>query len=186
MLVVVTLAVLYGLMSVVAAGVLPLEQVAGQNLSETAKAIFPYGVYVIFIIGGAVFALATSLMGAITMLRYPIQQIAEDGWLPAMLLNIYLNFSCIGLVKKYPVQWKKSILHMPHWCFTILMLLSCLCAGTVVYNLLVDMPLHEMFMVLGVVVIFAAIAIIRLKTSAVKAEDLEAKKQAIVEEALQD
>lgn len=84
LLIVVALAVIYGLMSIVAAGVLPIEEVAGQNLSITAKQIFPNSVFVVFILGGAVFALATSLMSSITMMLTPTQMIAEDGWLPAV------------------------------------------------------------------------------------------------------
>ncbi len=78
----IVLAVVYALMSVVASGVLPIEQVAGKSLATVARAIFPYWAYVVFILGGAVFALTTSLLAAIAALRYPISQIAEDGWLP--------------------------------------------------------------------------------------------------------
>jgi APA family basic amino acid/polyamine antiporter len=85
------LAVIYGAMSIVAAGVLPFEQVAGANLGATAKAIFPYGIYVIFILGGGVFAIATSLLGGIAMFRYPLMKIAEDGWLPPVFTKTTKN-----------------------------------------------------------------------------------------------
>ena len=76
------LAAIYGVMSIVAAGVLPFDKVAGVNLGATAKAIFPNSIYILFILGGGVFAIATSLLGGIAMLRYPLMKIAEDGWLP--------------------------------------------------------------------------------------------------------
>jgi len=76
------LGVAYALVGVVAAGVLPVEEVQGQNLTKVAQIIFPKNLYLVFIIGGAMFALATSLLGAIAALRYPISKIAEDGWLP--------------------------------------------------------------------------------------------------------
>lgn len=82
LLITVALGMIYALMSIVASGVLPYEEIAGQNLSVVALSIFPQPVYVVFILGGAVFALATSLLSGIAMLRYPIEQIAEDGWLP--------------------------------------------------------------------------------------------------------
>lgn len=229
MLIVAALAVVYGLMSVVAAGVLPLDQVAGQNLSATAQAIFPGWVYVIFIMGGAVFAIATSLMSGITMLLSPIQQIAKDGWLPAvfrkttksgfpyvsqgvfylfailpiifgfsldaivslvmvptMLLNIYLNFSCITLVRKFPEQWKNSILHMPYPIYVTIMVLSCGCAGIVAYNLFKSMAIHEMYIVIGMIGLCVAIAMIRLKSGAVNVEYLETQKQKIINEALKN
>lgn len=76
------IAVIYSLMAVVATGVLPIEQVMGQNLSVTAETIFPRWVFVAFILGGAVFAIATSLLGNIVIIRYPILTAAADGWLP--------------------------------------------------------------------------------------------------------
>ena len=79
LLVTVLLAVVYFAMSYVAAGVLPIEEVSNKNLSLVAKEIFPYWIFVIFIIGGAVFAIATSMITAITMVRYPILKVAEDG-----------------------------------------------------------------------------------------------------------
>jgi APA family basic amino acid/polyamine antiporter len=75
-------AVLYFFIGVVAAGVLPLEQVVGRNLSIVAKELFQNWAYIVFILGGAVLALATSLVAAIVALGYPISKIAEDGWLP--------------------------------------------------------------------------------------------------------
>lgn len=76
------IAVIYGLMAIVSAGVLPVEQVANQSLATVANEIFPYPVYVLFILGGACFAIATSLYGAIAQLRYPIVSTIEDGWFP--------------------------------------------------------------------------------------------------------
>lgn len=78
-----TVGIVYALMGVVAAGVLPVEDVAGQSLALVAQEIFPNWLYVIFILGGAVFAIATSLASGIAMLRYPCIQVAEDGWMPA-------------------------------------------------------------------------------------------------------
>lgn len=77
-----TLAIIYGFMGIVAAGVLPIEEVVGKNLATAAAAIFPHWAWVIFILGGAVFAIATSALGAIAMLRYPLLKVADDGWLP--------------------------------------------------------------------------------------------------------
>ncbi|MDL2301103.1 APC family permease [Lachnospiraceae bacterium OttesenSCG-928-D06] len=83
-LITITVGVVYALMAVVASGVLPVEEVAGQNLAMVAEAIFPGWLFPIFIIGGAVFAIATSLLGGVQMLRYPCMQVAEDGWMPAV------------------------------------------------------------------------------------------------------
>ncbi len=77
--------VAYVLIGIVSAGVLPVEEVANENLGVVAKSIFPYGVFVVFIIGGACFAIATSLYSTIAGIQYPLLQTIEDGWLPAVL-----------------------------------------------------------------------------------------------------
>ena len=225
----ITLAIVYGLMGVVASGVLPVEEVAGKTLSVVAFEIFPQPVYVIFILGGAVFAIATSLMGGIALLKYPVLKVAEDGWLPGifkkttkqgypwasqllfyiisvipvllgfsfdsivslimiptMLLCACCNFYCILLPKKYPKQWKESVLHMPTPVFTFVMLLSVGCDFLVAYNLFAMLTGKEVVMVFLIVLFCFVLAFIRLKTGAVKVEDLKNAKARIVEEALND
>lgn len=76
---------IYCLIGIVSAGILPVEQVADKSLGVVAKEIFPYGVFVVFIIGGACFAIATSLYGAIASVQHPLMATIEDGWLPAFL-----------------------------------------------------------------------------------------------------
>lgn len=77
--------IVYCLISTVSSGILPIEEVADQNLGVVAKAIFPYPVFVIFIIGGACFAIATSLYSTIASIRYPLLATIDDGWLPKVL-----------------------------------------------------------------------------------------------------
>lgn len=77
--------VIYCLIAIVSVGVLPVSEVAGKNLGVVARAIFPYPVFVVFILGGACFAIATSLYGAIASVQYPLLATIEDGWLPAVL-----------------------------------------------------------------------------------------------------
>ena len=76
-------AVLYALMSIVAAGVLPLEQTAGQSLVNTARTILPYPLFVIFIIFGAEGALLSTLNSQLVSATKPILQATWDGWFPA-------------------------------------------------------------------------------------------------------
>lgn len=77
--------IVYVLIAVVTAGVLPIEQVADKNLGVVAEKIFPHTVYVIFTLGGACFAIATSLYGAIAGIQHPMLATIDDGWLPAIL-----------------------------------------------------------------------------------------------------
>lgn len=75
---------IYVLITFVAAGTLPIEQVAFQDLTVVAEHIFPRSIYVVFVLAGAVMALMTSLMGGVTVMRYPFEQMTEEGWLPAI------------------------------------------------------------------------------------------------------
>ncbi len=86
-----TVGIVYALIAIVASGVLPIDQVAGANLSVVAEAIFPYGLFVVFIFGGAVFAISTSMLGGIQMLRYPCAQVCDDGWMPKVFTKRTAN-----------------------------------------------------------------------------------------------
>lgn len=74
--------ILYAVMSTIAAGVLPVEEVANKPLSVSAISFMPKAVYTFFVVGGAMFALLTTLNFNIGMLVYPIKKASEDGWLP--------------------------------------------------------------------------------------------------------
>lgn len=74
--------VLYAIMSTIAAGVLPVEQVANQPLSVSAVVFMPKAVYTFFVVGGAMFALLTTLNFSIGMMVAPTLRACEDGWLP--------------------------------------------------------------------------------------------------------
>lgn len=223
----ITVGTVYGLMGVVASGVLPVDLVAGQSLAVVAQEIFPHGLYVIFILGGAVFAIATSLISGIAMLRYPCQQVAEDGWLPAffkrttkngyplatqlffwiiailpiifdfsldsivslvmiptMLMNAYLNFSLISFVKKYPEQWRSSVFYMPTTLFNALSVIGTICALIVSYNLFITLSPGEQVLCIGTVVVCVLLALLRLKSGAVKKTDLIKKRSDIAKRAL--
>ena len=78
-------AVFYALIGIVAAGVLPLDQVAFQPLTHVAQTIFPAWLYYFFVIGGALFALATTLNGTLSWVTRGLQLSAQDGWLPPVL-----------------------------------------------------------------------------------------------------
>ncbi|BDF66898.1 amino acid transporter [Oscillospiraceae bacterium] len=74
--------VLYAVMSAIASGVLPVDQVANQPLSVSAVVFMPRAVYTFFVVGGAMFALLTTLNFSIGMMTYPALKACEDGWLP--------------------------------------------------------------------------------------------------------
>lgn len=132
------LAVIYGLMAYVAGGVLPYEMTAGQNISVTAEAIFPYGIYMFFVIGGGIGAIASSYLGGLGMFRYPLIKIAEDGWLPKFFLKQtaqgypYMTYLMFYLISIFPIVTGMaldavvSLVMIPTMLMNIYMNLACL------------------------------------------------------------
>ena len=82
----VAVAFLYGLMATVIGGVLPPDEVlAAGNLAPIAKMILPAPLYYFFLIGGACFALGTTLNSSIASMLRPMATACDDGWFPAWL-----------------------------------------------------------------------------------------------------
>ena len=107
-------------------------------MSYVAKEIFPYWIFVIFIIGGAVFAIATSMITAVTMVRYPILKVAEDGWLPKICKKttvsgypwvVYLIFyivSIIPILLGFSLDVIVSLVMIPYMITNIYCNLACI------------------------------------------------------------
>ena len=89
-------ALLYGLVATTASGVLPVAEVANQPLTLVAAEILPKPLYIFFIVGGAMFALATTLNSQIMSATKPIMQACEDGWFPKSLAEL----------SRYKTPWK--------------------------------------------------------------------------------
>jgi len=87
-----TAALLFTLVSVVAVGVLPLEQTAGQSLAKVAEAILPAPLYLAFIVGAGLFALATSINATFSWATKAVLIACEDGWLPRSLAVVHPRF----------------------------------------------------------------------------------------------
>ncbi len=75
----------YAFMSLVAANVLPISEVAYQPLSLVAKAVMPSWAFVFFTVCGAGFALSTTLNATLAWVTKPVLQAVEDGWFPKFL-----------------------------------------------------------------------------------------------------
>jgi APA family basic amino acid/polyamine antiporter len=94
----VIVAVLYALLAFVATGVLPVEQVAGKPLTQVAETVLPAPLFIFFIVGGAMFALASTLNSQFASGTKPMLQGSVDGWLPQKLAYIHPRF-------KTPMIW---------------------------------------------------------------------------------
>ncbi len=86
-------AVFFALVSIVAVGILPVEQTAGKPLSEVAKAILPASVYTAFIVGAGLFALATSINSTFSWATKSVMIACEDGWLPKGIAVVNKRFN---------------------------------------------------------------------------------------------
>ena len=86
-------ALLYALMATVIGGVLPPDEVlAAGNLAPIAMAILPRPLYYFFIIGGAMFALGTTMNASIGWVTKPVMQACEDGWFPRVLATLHPKY----------------------------------------------------------------------------------------------
>ena len=97
----VSVAILYGLVATTASGVLPVPEVANQPLTLVAAEVLPQPLYIFFIVGGAMFALATTLNSQIMSCTKPVMQSCEDGWFPQSL----------AALSKYKTPWKILIIY---------------------------------------------------------------------------
>ncbi len=81
--------IIYAFMATVAAGVLPIEEVANQPLTLVAKEILPAPLYIYFVVGGGMFALATTLNAQTGWVTKPVMQACVDGWFPKSLAELH-------------------------------------------------------------------------------------------------
>jgi basic amino acid/polyamine antiporter, APA family len=85
-------ALFYTFVSIVAVGILPLDQTAGKPLAEVAKAVLPPPVYVAFVVGAGMFALTTSINSTFSWATKSVLIACEDGWLPKGLAVVNRRF----------------------------------------------------------------------------------------------
>ncbi|MCR5372579.1 MAG: APC family permease [Solobacterium sp.] len=99
-------AAIYALIGFAATHAFSYGEIAGQNLGFIAKLMMPNSLYNFFVIGGAMFALGTSLLGGIASGYRPVQAAAKDGWWPEALAhesrfgvpNVYFLLYILSLV----------------------------------------------------------------------------------------
>lgn len=103
-------------LAMVTGGVLPHDEVAGApTILPAAQAILPGAVYKIFMIGGPIMAIITTLNSVFNDVRYPLAQAAKDGWLPKFILKEnrfgapYLIYTYTLIVVLIPIVTDMSI-----------------------------------------------------------------------------
>jgi APA family basic amino acid/polyamine antiporter len=75
-----------------------VEQVAGQPLTMVAEKVLPGPIFIFFMVGGAMFALATTLNSQFASSPKIMLQASVDGWFPQKLAYIHPRF-------KTPMFW---------------------------------------------------------------------------------
>lgn len=107
--------VMYVSIAIVACGVLPLDMVANQPLTLVAKKILKGVFFPLFIIGGPLMALATTLNSTFPSRVNPLVRAAMDGWFPQSLTkrnsrNVpYIMLGIVYLVGILPLVFNMSI-----------------------------------------------------------------------------
>ena len=85
-----SVAVLYFFLATCIGGIMPpAEVLEAGTLGPIAKMILPTPLYYFFMIGGAMFALATTLNSSIASALKPFVSACEDGWLPAWVGQLH-------------------------------------------------------------------------------------------------
>ena len=113
-----------------------------------------------------------------------LEAIVSNIMIPTMLLNIYMNLSCITLPKKYPEQWEKRSIRMPLWFWNVCCILGAFSAGVVVYNLFIALSVKDTVICVIILIALMALSTLRIKQKAVKVEALEAARQETIRQSL--
>ena len=122
----------------VATGILPMEYVMGKSVLLVAQAILSPKIYALFVFGGICFALLGSMMGQIAMHRYPVEQVADDGWLPKVfrtktksgypivIMGLFYVVSIVPILFGFDLDFIVSLLTIPGLLLNAYCNLACL------------------------------------------------------------
>lgn len=131
---------LYALVAMVAVGVVPWEQMIQQPLSVAAKAYMPSWAFNFFVIGGALFAVLTTILAFLMDISRAIWAAADDGMFPEWLkvtnkygvpYRIIIIMGAIGLTPillALPLDYVFAVLNAPGMLLGLLATLPALVA----------------------------------------------------------
>lgn len=83
---------IYVVIGLVAAGTLPIAEVANKPLSVVAKSVLPGTAYLYFMLAGAVVSLGTTLNAVFQWVTKGMIMACQDGWLPQKLGEVNAKF----------------------------------------------------------------------------------------------
>lgn len=201
------LVLVYGGIAIVATGVLPLEQVAGQPLTYVAQRVLTPSLFVLFMIGGPLLELSTSVNSTLANNWVPIAQSCRDGWLPKSLASenrfgvpwkiltfayvvaivpVLLDFSIQRVVaslmlvvsgatflqifayyrlpKIYPHSWEEAHLHVPNWCYYLIVTTSLVAYVAVFLNSVITLPVPMVLIGVTALIICMVYGLVRSRS----------------------
>ncbi len=132
--------VIYVGVAMVGGGVLPLEEVINQPLTNVARSILPSALFVIFMLGGPIMALLTTINSCYAGFAAPHIQAAEDGWYPDFVAKTnkkgapYVVLTVIMLVSLLPVMLNFDINTITKNC-TLVQTVTMAMSAFVIWNL---------------------------------------------------
>lgn len=132
--------IIYVGVALVGGGVLPLEQVINQPLTNVANSILPKALFVVFMLGGPIMALLTTINSCYVGFAAPHIQAAKDGWYPDFVAKTnkrgapYVVLTVIMLVSLLPVLLNFDINTITKNC-TLVQTVTMAMSAFVVWNL---------------------------------------------------
>lgn len=84
--------IVYVLIALPAAGILPIDQVANQPLSRVAEEFLPHGLWIFFILGGAMVALISTMNSQLLWGSKSVIIACDEGWLPSWVGTVNQRF----------------------------------------------------------------------------------------------
>ena len=176
--------VFYGLIGVVASGVLPVDQVAGQPMTVVSQAILSKPLYYLFCIGGGWMALLTTYRTPLILLGFYY----VVGFVPIafgididIISNITITVGAItktmivlclwNMPKVLPEAWNKSNFHISNGALKALCIVDLLVIVVSGVTSSFELPLPLLLGNLGVVVFAFLFGSIRFKSGKVQVEE---------------
>ena len=132
--------VIYVGVALVAGGTLPLDKVINQPLTNVADYIMPKFLFVIFMVGGPIMALLTTINSCYAGFSAPHIQAAKDGWYPDFVAKCnkrgapYVILTTILLISLIPILLNYDISTITRNC-TLVQTVTMAMSAFVVWNL---------------------------------------------------
>lgn len=117
--------VVYTAVGFASGAVLPLDQTAGGTLTETAKAVLPPFLYYVFMFGGPIFALITTMNSGIMNSAMPVLAGVKEGWLPKFLIKqnkygaYWVAIVIIFIIGSVPICTGMSVSQITSTCLVL-------------------------------------------------------------------